>query len=278
MKIIQAENLTKKYKRYKKQEGMIGSIKGLFHREYEEKTAVDAFDMTVDEGEFVGLIGPNGAGKTTLVKMLTGIIAPTEGAIQVLGDYPNKLEKAYKQQYAVVMGQIQTGELDLYLTKPVNPLLRITFEKVNPGSIPLLLFSACILLYGAKECGTSFSCINVAGYLLMVLMMTILYYDMEVLIRCFAFFVFSVNNLVKIEDTAIELCLKIPGVAFYGIYKIIFYCILPYGIIATLPTQMLIGVLSLKGILFGMIIVCIFTFLALSFWKYGVHKYESASC
>ena len=61
--------------------------------------------MTVDEGEFVGLIGPNGAGKTTLVKMLTGIIAPTEGAIQVLGDYPNKLEKAYKQQYAVVMGQ-----------------------------------------------------------------------------------------------------------------------------------------------------------------------------
>ena len=86
--------------------------------------------------------------------------------------------------------KIQTGELDLYLTKPVNPLLRITFEKVNPGSIPLLLFSACILLYGAKECGTSFSCINVAGYLLMVLMMTILYYDMEVLIRCFAFLFF----------------------------------------------------------------------------------------
>ena len=112
----------------------------------------------------------------------------------------------------------------------------------------------------------------------MVLMMTILYYDMEVLIRCFAFFVFSVNNLVKIEDTAIELCLKIPGIAFYGIYKIIFYCILPYGIIATLPTQMLISALSLKGVLFGMTIVCIFTFLALSFWNYGVHKYESASC
>lgn len=105
MGIIQTENLTKKYKRYKKQEGMIGSIKGLFHREYEEKIAVDAFDMTIDKGEFVGLIGPNGAGKTTLVKMLTGIIAPTEGAIQVLGYCPNKLEKAYKQQYAVVMGQ-----------------------------------------------------------------------------------------------------------------------------------------------------------------------------
>lgn len=105
MEIIKTENLTKRYKRYKKQEGMIGSIKGLFHREYEEKIAVDGFDMTVNEGEFVGLIGPNGAGKTTLIKMLTGIIAPTEGKIQVLGYYPNKLEKSYKQQYAVVMGQ-----------------------------------------------------------------------------------------------------------------------------------------------------------------------------
>ncbi len=105
MKIIGTENLTKRYKRYKKQEGLTGSIKGLFHRKYEEKIAVDDFDIHVNEGEFVGLIGPNGAGKTTLVKMLTGIIAPTSGKIQVMGFYPNKLEKAFKQQYAVVMGQ-----------------------------------------------------------------------------------------------------------------------------------------------------------------------------
>ena len=77
----------------------------MFRREYEEKIAINAFDMEVNEGEFVGLIGPNGAGKTTLVKMLTGIIAPTDGKIQVMGFYPNKLERAFKQQYAVVMGQ-----------------------------------------------------------------------------------------------------------------------------------------------------------------------------
>lgn len=105
MKIIETENLTKKYKRYKKQEGLAGSIKGLFHREYEEKIGVNNFDISVEEGEFIGLIGPNGAGKTTLVKMLTGIIAPTSGRIQVMGFYPNKLERALKQQYAVVMGQ-----------------------------------------------------------------------------------------------------------------------------------------------------------------------------
>lgn len=105
MKIIQTNNLTKTYKRYKKQEGLAGSIKGLFHREYEEKTAVDAFDFQVNEGEFIGLLGSNGAGKTTLVKMLTGIISPTFGDIRVMGFTPNKLEKEFKRQYAVVMGQ-----------------------------------------------------------------------------------------------------------------------------------------------------------------------------
>ena len=111
--------------------------------------------------------------------------------------------------------KIQTGELDLYLTKPVNPLLRITFEKVDPGAIPLLLFSACIIGYGVRESGMSLSYANIMAYLVMVLLMTILFYDMELLLRCFAFFVFSVNNLMKIENTAMDLCMKIPGIAFY---------------------------------------------------------------
>ena len=173
--------------------------------------------------------------------------------------------------------KIQTGELDLYLTKPVNPLLRITFEKVNPGAIPLLLFSACIIGYGVRESGMNLSYVNAIGYLVMVLLMTILFYDMELLLRCFAYFVFSVNNLVKIENTAMDLCMKIPGIAFDGIYEFFFYFILPYGVIATLPTQALIGAFSAKGLIFGVVIVCIFTFIALSFWTYGVHRYESAS-
>lgn len=173
--------------------------------------------------------------------------------------------------------KIRTGELDLYLTKPVNPLLRITFEKADPGAIPLLIFSGYIVAYGVRESGISPSYASILGYVFLVFLMTILYYDMELLIRCFAFFVFSVNNLMKIENTATDLCMKIPGIAFYGIYKFIFYCVLPYGVIATLPTQAVTGTLSAKGLLFGVAVVCVFTFFALSFWTYGVHRYESAS-
>jgi ABC-2 type transport system ATP-binding protein len=103
--MIETKNLTKTYQRFTKEPGLKGSIKSLFKREFVTKTAVSAFDLTVSEGEFIGLIGPNGAGKTTLVKMLTGIIAPTSGDISVVGYYPNKLENAFKQNYAVVMGQ-----------------------------------------------------------------------------------------------------------------------------------------------------------------------------
>ena len=105
MNIIHAKNLSKTFKRFEKEPGLKGSIKSLFKREFSEKHAVYAFDLEIEEGEFVGLIGPNGAGKTTLVKMFTGIIAPSTGEISVLGYYPNKLENALKRQYAVVMGQ-----------------------------------------------------------------------------------------------------------------------------------------------------------------------------
>lgn len=122
--IIRINNLTKKYRRYRKKEGLAGSIASLWKREYEEKTAVDHMDLSVAEGELIGLIGPNGAGKTTLVKMLTGIIAPTEGSIEVLGYYPNDLKNEFKKQYAVVMGQ----KSQLFFELTVNDTLRLFKE------------------------------------------------------------------------------------------------------------------------------------------------------
>lgn len=105
MNIIEAKNLTKTYRRFQKPEGLRGSLKSLWRREYTQKDAVSNLNLSVAEGEFIGLIGPNGAGKTTLTKMFTGIIAPTSGELSVLGYYPNDLKNEFKQQYAVVMGQ-----------------------------------------------------------------------------------------------------------------------------------------------------------------------------
>ena len=122
--IIETKNLTKKYRRHKKKEGIRGSITSLWKRDYEEKVAVNQIDLVVEEGEFIGLIGPNGAGKTTLIKMLTGIIAPTEGTVDVLGYYPNDMKNDFKKQYAVVMGQ----KSQLFFELTLNDTLRLFKE------------------------------------------------------------------------------------------------------------------------------------------------------
>ncbi len=122
--IINTRNLVKQYRRYKKREGICGSIVSLWKRDYENKTAIDQIDLSIDCGEFIGLIGPNGAGKTTLIKMLTGIIAPTEGSIDVMGYYPNDLKNEFKKQYAVVMGQ----KSQLFFELTVNDTLRLFKE------------------------------------------------------------------------------------------------------------------------------------------------------
>lgn len=124
MNIIEVKNLNKTYRRLQKPEGLRGSIRSLWKREYEEKEAIKNLDFEMQEGEFVGLIGPNGAGKTTLTKMLTGIIAPTGGEISVLGFYPNDLKNDFKRQYAVVMGQ----KSQLFMELTANDTLRLFKE------------------------------------------------------------------------------------------------------------------------------------------------------
>lgn len=69
-----------------------------------EQRAVDRIDLRVERGTFFGFLGPNGAGKSTTIKMLTGLLTPTEGTIHVLGhDMSNSQEAlAAKRKIGVV--------------------------------------------------------------------------------------------------------------------------------------------------------------------------------
>ncbi len=104
-KIICVNNVSKKFKVYVKKPGLRNSIKGLIKREYKEKYANSEISFEIEEGDFIGLIGPNGAGKTTLIKMMTGIIHPTEGEIRMFDENLEKLSNKLKSQYSLVMGQ-----------------------------------------------------------------------------------------------------------------------------------------------------------------------------
>ncbi len=103
--IIRLEKLTKTYEVYQKQEGLLSSIRGLFHRQYKTVEAVRGIDLTVEQGEFVAFLGPNGAGKTTTLKLLSGVINPTSGSASVMGHIPWHRDNAYRRRFALVMGQ-----------------------------------------------------------------------------------------------------------------------------------------------------------------------------
>src|ERR1700735_2395946 len=103
--IVQATDLTKIYRVYQKKDGFLGTLRGLFHREYKEVRAADGVSFTVEPGEMVAFLGPNGAGKTTTLKMLSGLIFPTRGTARVLGHVPADRADAFRRRFALVMGQ-----------------------------------------------------------------------------------------------------------------------------------------------------------------------------
>lgn len=104
-KAIQVKNLSRNFQVHLKEPGLMGSLKGLFKREYKIIEAVKKINFSVGAGEFIGFIGPNGAGKTTTLKMLSGLLYPTEGEVSVLGYTPFERKNDFLKQISLVMGQ-----------------------------------------------------------------------------------------------------------------------------------------------------------------------------
>jgi ABC-2 type transport system ATP-binding protein len=105
MPIIEVEGLVKEFRRPKRFGGPFGGLRTLLTRQYVRTLAVDGISFTVDEGEFVGYLGPNGAGKSTTIKILTGILKPTAGRVEVARVVPYQERERNALNVGVVFGQ-----------------------------------------------------------------------------------------------------------------------------------------------------------------------------
>lgn len=107
MSIIDVKNVKKHFKKPVRQPGLLGMLKTLFSMKYTITEAVKGISFSIDEGEIVGYIGANGAGKSTTIKMMCGILTPTDGEILVNGykPYDNKQRRHVLGQIGVVFGQ-----------------------------------------------------------------------------------------------------------------------------------------------------------------------------
>jgi ABC-2 type transport system ATP-binding protein len=102
---IVVENLRKNYRTRVKAEGLKAGFKALIAPEYRDVAAVKGISFQVQRGEMLAFIGPNGAGKSTTIKMLTGILHPSGGTMQVLGYDPVKERRELCAHIGTVFGQ-----------------------------------------------------------------------------------------------------------------------------------------------------------------------------
>src|SRR3954467_3268 len=144
MPAIEASELTKIYRTYRKERGLWGAVKGLGWRRYDETRAADQVTFEIEEGEFVGFLGPNGAGKTTVLKMLSGLLNPTSGEAKVLGFVPWERRNEMKRQFSFLMGQKNAlwwdlpAQESLELNRAIYGIDRERFKKVVDGLSELL--------------------------------------------------------------------------------------------------------------------------------------------
>lgn len=103
--MLEAKGLGKTFATTLPKEGRLKAVRTLFSRDRKIVTAVNALDMHIEQGEFVGFIGPNGAGKSTTIKMLCGILHPSAGEVRICGLSPQRDRRRVARRIGVVFGQ-----------------------------------------------------------------------------------------------------------------------------------------------------------------------------
>jgi ABC-2 type transport system ATP-binding protein len=111
--IVTAERLSKTFQVKVRDPGLRGAVRALFRPRYRDVHAVRDVTFRIEPGEIVAFLGPNGAGKTTTLKMLTGLLYPTSGRVEVAGFVPWTGGPPFKRHIALVLGNRQQLVWDL---------------------------------------------------------------------------------------------------------------------------------------------------------------------
>lgn len=173
--------------------------------------------------------------------------------------------------------KIREGKLDIYLTKPVNTLFWLSFENIEVSSALVLIPGLIMVGYATKKLGITLTFGKVAGYLFLLSLMLVLFYSLMLIIRTFSFWFIKTDALNDFENEMIGFSLRVPGTVYTGIAKLVLYVILPYALLATIPTQYFTDSLSLGQWVLALGVTLAFFLVSQALWRTGLKNYTSAS-
>jgi len=171
---------------------------------------------------------------------------------------------------------IASGRMDLYLARPMDSLLHLAFERFNPGSLFIAVPALGLVCASVAMGGIEVRPLAVLGYLVAVILMLVLMFDLMVLFRVPAFRLRRLTALNAAEGALTEFAFRVPGSAFKGGLKLLFRVFLPYGLIAAFPTEVFFGQADWRVWLAALGVTAAFTLLMRLAWKAGLAHYESA--
>ena len=173
--------------------------------------------------------------------------------------------------------KVREGKLDIYLVKPVNTLFWLSIENMDIGSGFICIPGIIMVVLASIKLGIRLTFGGLLGYILLLILMLALLYDLMLITRTLSFRFIKTDALNDLEGELVGFSVKVPGIVFRGVAKFILYVLLPYALIATIPTQFFTGTFGIGLWLLVLGVVSAFTILALSMWHRGLKCYGSAS-
>jgi len=172
--------------------------------------------------------------------------------------------------------KVQSGDLDMRIILPSNLLFFLSFEDLDLMDFFSFIPTLGFLGYVLYRLDFAFSWTQLVTYALLLFSALVFLFAVILIIGTISFWTTQAYGMARIFDDLLKIG-RYPLDIFQGFWKVAFIYFLPLVVIAQIPSQVLLGILSVKFVLYSFCVAGVSLVVALNFWKMGIRNYSSAS-
>jgi len=180
------------------------------------------------------------------------------------------LREVYRFRWYVV-----SGDFDFFLVKPYSPLFRSLFGGADPLDIPMIALSIVFVVFSGIMMG-GISLFGVAFYILLLANSMLLALSFHIFVLAVGVLTTEVDNTIWLYRDLTQMG-RVPVDIYLQPLRAILTFAIPVGIMITFPAKALMGLLSFQGIIISIAVALLFFRLSISFWRFSLTRYASAS-